>query len=93
MLIYFIFRRVNINAGKQFHWGLNPASVSQEANYEDWLLNGKVDKPVFFVTKIDRLDEYRNHPNLEIIKEENGFVFFKRRNTPENLFSKKNLKD
>ncbi len=47
--------------------------------YEDWLLNGKVDKPVFFVTKFDRYDDYRNHPNLEFIKEENGFVFLKRK--------------
>ncbi|WP_394996002.1 ArnT family glycosyltransferase [Emticicia sp.] len=51
----------------------------KESDYENWLLNGKVDKPVFFVTKIDRLDEYRNNPNLEIIKEENGFVFLRRK--------------
>jgi Dolichyl-phosphate-mannose-protein mannosyltransferase len=54
-------------------------SVQKESDYENWLLNGKVDKPVFFVTKIDRLDEYRNNPNLEIIKEENGFVFLRRK--------------
>jgi 4-amino-4-deoxy-L-arabinose transferase-like glycosyltransferase len=46
---------------------------------EDWLLNGEVDKPVFFVTKFDRFDEYRNHPNLELIEEKNGFVFLKRK--------------
>ena len=61
--------------------GISTSEISRqkESNYEKWLLNGKIDKPVFFVTKIDRLDEYRNHPNLEIIKEENGFVFFKRK--------------
>ncbi len=50
-----------------------------ESDYENWLLNGKVDKPVFFVTKIDRFEEYRNNPNLEVIKEENGFVFLRRK--------------
>lgn len=54
-------------------------SFQKEGDYENWLLNGKVDKPVFFVTKIDRFDEYRNNPNLEVIKEENGFVFLKRK--------------
>ena len=53
----------------------------KDSDYENWLLNGNVDKPVFFVTKNDRIDEYRNNPDLEIIKEENGFVFLKRRNT------------
>ncbi|WP_435357252.1 ArnT family glycosyltransferase [Emticicia sp. SJ17W-69] len=57
----------------------NGVSAQKERDYENWLLNGKVDKPVFFVTKIDRIDEYRNHPNLEVIKEENGFVFLRRK--------------
>ena len=54
-------------------------SAQKESEYENWLLNGKVDKPVFFITKIDRLEDYRYHPNLEVIKEENGFVFLKRK--------------
>lgn len=70
-LFYFQKGASNINVGKV---------LNSEVEYEKWLLNGEVDKPVFFVTKVDRLDEYRNHPNLEIIKEENGFVFLKRRN-------------
>ncbi|WP_337041507.1 ArnT family glycosyltransferase [Emticicia sp. 17c] len=59
-----------------------PASTSNmtQDEFGQWLLNGKVDKPVFFVTRIDRYDEYRNHPNLEFIEEKNGFVFLKRRN-------------
>lgn len=52
----------------------------KDSDYENWLLNGNVDKPVFFVTKNDRIEDYRNNPNLEIIKEENGFVFLRRRN-------------
>ncbi|WP_259017211.1 ArnT family glycosyltransferase [Emticicia fluvialis] len=55
------------------------ANMTQE-EFGNWLLNGKVDKPVFFVTRIDRYDEFKEHPNLEYIKEENGFVFLKRKN-------------
>lgn len=58
----------------------NKFSNQSSEDYENWLLNGQVDKPVFFVTKIDRFDDYRNQPNLEVIKEENGFVFLRRRN-------------
>ncbi len=60
-------------------------SPQKESDYENWLLNGKVDKPAFFVTKIDRLDDYKNNPNLEIVKEENGFVFLKRRNAARKI--------
>ncbi len=46
---------------------------------ENYLLNGPVDKPTFLITKINNADNYRQNPNLEVIKEENGFVFFKRK--------------
>lgn len=62
-----------------FQKPVSKVSAEKGEAYEDWLLNGKVDKPVFFVTKFDRYEEYRNHPNLELIKEENGFVFLKRK--------------
>jgi hypothetical protein len=62
-----------------FQKPVSTISTQKGDAYEDWLLNGKVDKPVFFVTKFDRYDEYRNHPNLEFMKEENGFVFLKRK--------------
>ena len=71
-----------------FQKPVSRVSAEKGEAYEDWLLNGKVDKPVFFVTKFDRYDEYRNHPNLELIKEENGFIFLKRRNDIKNLFLK-----
>lgn len=71
-----------------FQKPVSTISAEKGEAYEDWLLNGNVDKPVFFVTKFDRYEEYRNHPNLELIKEENGFVFLKRRNGTKNLFLK-----
>lgn len=53
--------------------------VNYKTNDESYLLNGPVDKPTFLVTRLDRANDYRNHPNLILIKEENGFVFFRRR--------------
>ena len=61
-----------------FYFDKQPCPNPQCAD-ENWLLNGEVDKPNYFVTKITEADNYRNHPNLQWIKEENGFVFLKRR--------------
>lgn len=54
---------------------------SANPNYrnEDWLLNGPVDKPTYFICRITDSEPYRNHPNLELTGEKNGFVFFKRK--------------
>ncbi|MFN4147551.1 MAG: ArnT family glycosyltransferase [Runella sp.] len=63
----------------QYFYFNKPPGVRPEASDEAWLLNGPVDKPTFLVARIDRADEYRSNPNLELIKEENGFVFFRRK--------------
>lgn len=44
----------------------------------DWLLNGDIDKPVYFVSKVDRPEAYENKPQLKELYRKNGFVFFKR---------------
>ena len=44
------------------------------------LLNEYVNTAVYFVSKIDRKDEYLNmYPQLELLKEKNGFVFYRKR--------------
>jgi 4-amino-4-deoxy-L-arabinose transferase-like glycosyltransferase len=49
----------------------NPLSYDK-----DWLLNGKIDKPAYFVYKITKKDEYsRVYPQLTILYEKNGFIF------------------
>lgn len=50
-------------------------------NYYDktWLINGEVDKPTFFVCKIQDADQYRGNTNLKVLYEKNGFVFFQRK--------------
>jgi hypothetical protein len=63
----------------QFFYFKKPMGVRPEASDENWLLNGPVDKPTFLISRIDRAEEYRKNPNLELLKEENGFVFFRRK--------------
>ncbi|MVT07765.1 ArnT family glycosyltransferase [Chitinophaga tropicalis] len=46
---------------------------------KEWLLNGPVDKPTYFICRINNADKWRYHPNLQVIGEKNGFVFFKRK--------------
>lgn len=54
--------------------------ASKNENYysQDWLLSGKVDKPTFFVAKIQDADQYRKLATLKVLYEKNGFVFFQR---------------
>ena len=45
---------------------------------ESWLMNGDIDKPVYFSVRIHRADALREQKNFEELYEKNGFVFFKR---------------
>lgn len=45
----------------------------------DWMINGKVDKPCYFITKITSEQEWSAHPGLVKIGSKNGFVFYKRK--------------
>ncbi|MDP2423450.1 MAG: glycosyltransferase family 39 protein [Bacteroidales bacterium] len=55
-------------------WDRAPEIVSNE-----WLLNGKIDKDAYFSAKIHHKEKYMNQqPELQILYEKNGFVFFVR---------------
>ena len=46
----------------------------------DWLLSGPIDKPAFFVCKIDQVDNiHSEYPQLMELYRQNGFVFLVRR--------------
>ncbi len=46
----------------------------------EWLLNGTLDKPAYFVCKINNAEEYlKIYPQLKEIYKKNGFVFFVRK--------------
>ena len=44
----------------------------------EWLLSGVIDKPVYFVTKINRMEPYSKYTDLKELYRKNGFVFLKR---------------
>jgi hypothetical protein len=47
---------------------------------EEWLLTGDIDKPAYFITKVDRVDDYtKNNPELKELYRKNGFVFLVRK--------------
>jgi hypothetical protein len=54
---------------------------STNPNYYNlnWLLDGDVDKPTFFVCKIQDANNYRDNLNLNELYQKNGFVFFERK--------------
>lgn len=57
---------------------VQPPAHNEEVDSE-WLLEGKVDKPVYFVFKIHHKKRYlEKYPQLEMLYEKNGFVFTKR---------------
>jgi 4-amino-4-deoxy-L-arabinose transferase-like glycosyltransferase len=70
---------VGFHSYAQLYYFQKPAGRRAEASDENWLLNGPVDKPTFLIARLDRAAEYYQNPNLELIKEENGFVFFQRK--------------
>jgi 4-amino-4-deoxy-L-arabinose transferase-like glycosyltransferase len=49
------------------------------ARDEKWLLTGPIDKTAYFSLKINKKDKFmQDYPDLELLYEKNGFVFFKR---------------
>ena len=52
--------------------------MQPEAN-EKWLLTGVLDKPAYFICKIQDANKFRGQLQLEETGGSNGFVFFKRR--------------
>lgn len=46
---------------------------------EDFLINGDIKKPAYFVTKINERDKWTKIPNLKVLYEKNGFIFLQRR--------------
>jgi hypothetical protein len=53
----------------------------ENKNYDNeaWLLNGPIDKPAYFICKINAAAQYRRMPQLEELGSRNGFVFFRRK--------------
>ncbi len=56
----------------------NGRELQPEAN-EKWLLAGNVDKPTYFICKIQDSAKFAAAPTLMGTGSSNGFVFFKRK--------------
>jgi hypothetical protein len=54
--------------------------TNPNAGDQQWLLTGAIDKPVYFVTKVDRVQHWENaqYPDIKELYRKNGFVFLKR---------------
>lgn len=52
--------------------------ANENSYNRDWLLTGNIDKPAYFVTKVDKIDQYKQYTGLEELYRKNGFVFLKR---------------
>jgi 4-amino-4-deoxy-L-arabinose transferase-like glycosyltransferase len=49
---------------------------------KEWLLKGRIDKPVYFSVKITRKEKFsKDYPGVSFLYEKNGFAFYKR--TPD----------
>jgi 4-amino-4-deoxy-L-arabinose transferase-like glycosyltransferase len=52
---------------------------TDDAGWRDWLLKGDIDKPAYFVCKINNIDDWEKwYPQLKEINRKNGFVFLER---------------
>ena len=47
-----------------------------ESSNKDWLLNGKIDKPVYMVAKSTSKDLFDKHPDCKFIRQVGGFLFY-----------------
>ncbi|MCX6173823.1 MAG: glycosyltransferase family 39 protein [Ignavibacteriales bacterium] len=62
---------------KQYKNSSKALGLDQDV-YEKWLKEGEIDKPVYSVCKVQDQNDYKTLPNIELMKEEGGFAFFKR---------------
>ena len=49
--------------------------VNPNSYNEQWLLTGNIDKPAYFVSKVDRIDSYKQYSELKELYRKNGFIF------------------
>lgn len=66
-------------ANKSYHLSATASDIPHK-DWESWLVNGNVDKPVYFVAKVNDADKWRKKPGLRVMFEEGGFVFLTRSN-------------
>ncbi|MHB1277485.1 MAG: ArnT family glycosyltransferase [Bacteroidia bacterium] len=71
------FRRFS-DSTRHLYEGVASREIPNQ-QYKAWLLSGEIDKPAYFISKIQAKEEFLAHPNLELIGEDGGFVFYRRK--------------
>ncbi len=59
-------------------YGRTLPQTHPEAHNKQWMLTGDIDKPVYIVGKVHKVDDLAQHPDIVEIGRKNGFVFFRR---------------
>ena len=62
----------------QLFYAQKPKVENQKSYDREWCLKGNVDKDVYLISKIHKLEGLSNYPELKEIDRKDGFVFFKR---------------
>ncbi|MDN4166558.1 glycosyltransferase family 39 protein [Cytophagales bacterium LB-30] len=71
-------RTIGFKSYAQYYYSQIQPGMPQEHLDEQWLLNGPIDRPVYFVSKVHRKKKLEAYPEIKLLKEEGGFAFFKR---------------
>ncbi|HVI43919.1 MAG TPA: glycosyltransferase family 39 protein [Chitinophaga sp.] len=61
-----------------FFYTMKEKPANPNSYDEKWLLSGDIDKPAYFVTKVDRVGDYEQYKDVKELYRKNGFVFLKR---------------
>jgi 4-amino-4-deoxy-L-arabinose transferase-like glycosyltransferase len=75
--VYFYAKRKPLNAREMAN-RLNKEGEYHVDVLRQWYLGGNIDKPFYFVIKIDRKEEFMGIPGVKKLYEKNGFVFMLR---------------
>jgi hypothetical protein len=75
--VYFYAKRKPLNALEMAN-RLNKDGEYHVDVLRQWYLGGNIDKPFYFVIKIDREEEFMRIPGVKKLYEKNGFVFMMR---------------
>lgn len=61
-----------------YFYALRQPGLRDEARKEEWLLHGDIDRPVFISVKLNHKERMEELPQFVLLKEENGFLFYRR---------------
>jgi 4-amino-4-deoxy-L-arabinose transferase-like glycosyltransferase len=62
----------------QYFYTNKQAPMNRASLEDQWLITGPIDKPVYIVSKIFQREEVLRHPDIKLLYEQGGFVFYVR---------------